>query len=282
MPDSATLAKRDALPYVDTWMNYAGDIKGRARVDVPDWSQTNLVLDKRDVRIHDARPIRDELSLSREGFILADHHSTVDYSVPDIKTVAQTYVNEVAELLKSISGADFVYAQATGLLKRYAERANVKGAGPSRWAHMDYTEYSAHKFVEWIEGWQNIKLSHYPRFAVLQTWRCISPPPQDNTLVMCDGSTIPPENLIVFDACMAKPYDKPGNVFESQLCKYDERMRWYYFPNMTQDELLVFKAYDTDHSLWSQPLHNSADIPGVPADSVPRCSIESRFFAFWK
>jgi hypothetical protein len=59
-------------------------------------------------------------------------------------------------------------------------------------------------------------------------------------------------------------------------------MRWYYFPNMKQDELLVFKAYDTDHSRWSQPLHNSADIPGVPADAEPRCSIESRFFAFWK
>jgi len=276
MPDSATLAKRDTLPYVDTWMNYAGDIKGRARVDVPDWSRTNLVLDKRGVRIFDGRPIRDELSLSREGFVLADHHSSVDYTAPDMKTVAETYVKEVGEFLKQLSGADFVLSQGAGVLRRYAERANVKEAGPSRWAHMDYTEFSAHDFVRKMEARTGLDLHKYSRFAVLQTWRCVSPPPQDNTLVMCDGSTIPPENLIVFDAVVA-----PGIDFESQLCKFDARMRWYYFPNMTKDEVLVFKAYDTDHAQWSQPLHNSADIPGLPADSVARCSIEARFFAFW-
>jgi len=278
MPDSASLTKRDALPFVDTWMNYAGDIKGRARVDVPDWSKTNLVLDKRDVRIYDGRPIRNELSLDREGFILADHHSTIDYETPDLNTVAETYLKEVAAFLKQLSGADFVLSQGAGLLRRHAERANLKGAaGPSRWAHMDYTEYSAHDFVKKMKGRVEQDLEKCSRFAVLQTWRCISPPPQDNTLVMCDGSTIPPQNLIVFDAVVA-----PGFEFESQLCKYDERLRWYYFPNMTKDELLVFKAYDTDHSKWSQPLHNSADIPGLPADSVPRCSIEARLFAFWR
>lgn len=276
MPDSARPAKRETLPYVDTWMNYAGDIKGRARVDVPDWSRTNLVLDKRDVRIYDARPIRSELSLDREGFILADHHASVDYSIEDAREIAQTYVNEVGAFLKELSGADFVLTQSAGLLKRYAERAR-KGAGPSRWCHMDYTEYSAHNFVKLMQERSGEDLQKYSRFAVLQTWRCISPPPQDNTLVMCDGSTIPPENLIVFDAVVA-----PNMEFESQLCKYDPRLRWYYFPNMTQDELLVFKAYDTTKGWSAQPLHNSADIPGLPADSVPRCSIESRFFAFWK
>ena len=283
MPDTATLARHEALPFVETWQNFAGDIKGRARVDVGDWGRTNLVLDKRDTRIYDARPIRNELSLDREGFTLTDHKSSVDYSNDDLKPIAETYLAEVGAKLKELSGADFVFAQGTGLLKRYAERANVKGAiGPSRWAHSDYTEYSANKWVEWIEGWQNQKLKHYPHFAVYQTWRCVSPPPQDNILVLCDASTIPVANLITFDACMRQPYDAPGNTFESQLCRYDEGMRWYYFSNMRADELLVFKSYDSDHSKWAQPLHNSADIPGLPADCAPRCSIEARFFAFWE
>ena len=283
MADSAQLARRDALPFIDTWMNFAGDIKGRARVDVPDWSKTNLVLDKHDTRIYDARPILSELSLDREGFTLWPHHSSVDYAAEDMKTIADTYLSEVAAFLKAKSGADLVVAQGTGLLRRHAERANLKGAiGPSRWAHTDYTEYAAHKWVGWIEDWQNLKLGHYPHFAIYQTWRCVSPPPQDNTLVLCDASTIPQQNLITFDACMRKPYDGPGNQFESQLCKFDERMRWYYFPNMTEDELLVFKSYDSDHAKWAQPLHNSADIPGLPADAAPRISIEARFFAFYE
>jgi hypothetical protein len=262
-------------------MNYAGDIKGRARVDGGDWSRTNLVLDKRNVRIYDARPIRNELSLDREGFILVDHKANVT-EASDMNAEGEAYANSVAELLKQISGADMVVAQRTGLLKRYAERANLKGAiGPSRWAHMDYTDYSAHKWVGWIESWQNLKLRQYPRFAIFQTWRCVSPPPQDNTLVLCDASTIKEKDLIVFDACMREPYDAPGNQFESQLCKYDPAHRWYYFPNLKADELIVFKAHDTANARQAQALHNSADIPGLPPDAAPRCSIEARFFAFW-
>src|SRR6185312_12198250 len=167
--------------------------------------------------------------------------------------------------------------------KRHAERAKVEGAvGPSRWAHMDYTTYSAHKWVEWIEGWQNLELRHYPRFAVFQTWRCMSPGPQDNTLVLCDASTIKTDDLIVFDACLRQPYDEPGAQFESQLCPYDAEQRWLYFPDMTPDELIVFKSYDSAPGWNAQPLHNSADIPGLPEDAAPRVSVEARFFAFWE
>ncbi len=263
-------------------MNFAGDIQGRPRVDVPDWSRTNLVLDKHDVRIADGRRVRDRLSLDREGFILADHPCGLT-DASDLKAEADDYLASVGAMLKQLSGADLVFAQGKGLLKRHAERAKVEGAiGPSRWAHMDYTEYAAHKWVEWIEGWQGRPLRHYPRFVIYQTWRCVSPPPQDNTLVLCDASTIRAEDCIVFDACVAKPYDEPGNQFESQLCRYDPGQRWWYFPDLTADELIVFKAFDSDRSRDAQPLHNSADIPGLPADAAPRVSVEARFFAFFE
>ena len=274
-------AGSEALPFIQTWMNWAGDIQGRARVDVPDWSRTNLVLDKHDAIIFDARPIVDQLSLDREGFTLASHACGLT-EASDIGAIAEDYLQSVGALLKEMSGADLVLAQGKGLLKRHAERAKVDGAiGPSRWAHMDYTEYAANKWVEWIEGWQHRELRQYPRFAIFQTWRCVSPPPQDNTLVLCDASTIRDEDCIPFDACVREPFDAPGNQFESQLCRYDADHRWYYFPNLTPDELIVFKAYDSDHSRWAQALHNSADIPEISEESAPRISIEARFFAFW-
>src|SRR5215468_4314639 len=61
------------LPFVDTWMNFSGPVEGRARVDVPNWSNTNMALQKHDLRIHDARPIAGLLSLDREGFTLVRH-----------------------------------------------------------------------------------------------------------------------------------------------------------------------------------------------------------------
>jgi len=266
---------------IRTWMNFAGDIQGRARVDVPDWSRTNLVLEKHDVTIEDARPIGDALSLDREGFMLARHENPLSPEA-DLATEGQRYLQSVADLLASLTGAQRVLAQGKGLLKRHAERANVDGSiGPSRWAHMDYTRYAARKWLDWIEAWEGLDLKDYPRWAIYQTWRCISPPPQDNTLVMCDASSIRPEDLIVFDACVAKPYDEPGNQFESQLCRYDPEQRWYYFPNLAADELLVWKGFDSDEARDTQPLHNSADIPGLPDDVAPRVSVEARFIAFF-
>ncbi len=276
-----TLTREADAPSIETWMNFAGDIKGRARVDVPDWSRTNLVLDKHDVRIFDGRPERETLSFDREGFRLLDHQSPIGAD-DDLVVEAGRYLESVAALLKRESGADLVVAQGTGLLKRHAERAQMKGAiGPSRWAHMDYTTYSAHKWVEWIEGWQGLELRRHPRFAVFQTWRCLSPGPQDNTLVLCDASTIRTQDLIVFDACLRQPYDEPGAQFESQLCPHDPGQRWLYFPDMTADELIVFKSFDSTPGWSAQPLHNSADIPGLPEDAAPRISVEARFFAFW-
>ena len=275
------LTRPGAPPFVDTWMNYAGDIKGRARVDIVDWSRTNLVLDKRDVRILNGRTVRDRLSLDREGFTLEPHAYPISPE-SDLTAIADDYLKSVGAMLERLSGADLVLPQGKGLLKRHAERANIEGAiGPSRWAHMDYTEYAANKWIDWIEGWQDRELRQYPRFAIYQTWRCISPPPQDNTLVLCDASTIRAEDCLTFDACLREPFEEPGNQFESQLCKYDPAHRWYSFPDLTADELIVFKAYDSDHKRWAQALHNSADIPGLPADAAPRVSIEARFFAFW-
>ncbi len=267
--------------FVDTWMNFSGPIEGRARVDVPDWSRTNMALERHDLRLYDARRIVDGLSLDREGFTLVSHAGGLT-PASDMAEAGPAYVASVASLLQRISGADLVLPQGKGLLKRHSERAAVKGAiGPSRWAHMDYTTFAAHRWVDWIETWQSRELRHFPRFAIYQTWRCLTPPPYDNTLVLCDATTINAADCITFDACLAKPYDAPGNQFESQFCRFNPAQLWYYFSDLTPDELIVFKGFDSDPAKFAQPLHNSIDLPDAPEGAVPRVSVEARFFAFF-
>jgi hypothetical protein len=283
MADKAGIADRqDSLPFVDAWMNFSGPIEGRARVDVPDWSRTNMALERHDLRFHDARPLAGSLSLDREGFTLAAHDSGLAESC-DLPAVASDYLASVAELVRDIMGADLVLPQGKGLLKRHAESARREGAiGPSRWVHMDYTTDAAHKWVGWMEGWHGRPLHHYSRFAILQTWRCLTPPPCDNTLVLCDASSIAAEDCIVFDAVIAKPYDEPGNQFESQFARFNPDQRWYYFSDLRPDELIVFKGFDSDPDKFAQPLHNSIDLPIAAAGARPRCSVEARFFAFFE
>src|SRR6266545_8252085 len=57
--------------------------------------------------IHNGRPITDRFTLDRNGFAIIDHHTAVtDFS--DREGVERVYVPEVAECVKSSTGADRV------------------------------------------------------------------------------------------------------------------------------------------------------------------------------
>lgn len=263
------------LPFIDTRMNFSGPIEGRARVDVADWSRTNMALEPHDLRLFDARDIAAGLSLDREGFTLTRHECALTEAF-DIAGEGPGYLDSVAGFLRDLTGASLVMPQGTGLLKR----VNAAGAiGPSRWVHMDYTRPAASKWVTWIEGWEGVPLRQYPRFAILQTWRCLTPPPCDNTLALCDASSMSGADCIVFDAAMRVPYDEPGNQFESQFAMFNPAQRWYYFSALRPGELIVFKGFDSDPARDAQPLHNSIDLP---RGGSPRVSVEARFFAFFE
>jgi hypothetical protein len=275
---TATPPRTAGLPFVETRMNFSGPVQGRARVDVPNWSNTNMALEPHDLRIHDARPVAGSLSLDREGFTLVRHECGVTETSDMTAEGAEgaRYLAGEAGFLADMTGASLVLPQGTGLLKR----ANKAGAiGPSRWVHMDYTAAAARTWAGWIEAWEGRPLKHYPRFAIFQTWRCLTPPPCDNTLTLCDASSIDDADCIVFDACMREPYDEPGNAFESQFARFNPAQRWYYFPVLTPGEMIVFKGFDSDPARDAQPLHNSIDLPGW--DATPRVSVEARFFAFF-
>lgn len=266
----------EGLPFVDTEMNFSGPIEGRARVDVPDWSRTNMALEPHDLRIRDARPLAASgmLSIDREGFTLVPHPTDLTPDAEITSSEVAAYHADTAEFLRELTGASLVVSQGKGLLKR----VNVPGApGPSRWVHRDYTTLAAHRWIDWIENWQGRPLRHYARFAIVQTWRCLTAPPCDNTLALCDASSVDEADCIVFDAAVRAPYDEPGNVFESQFSRYNPDQRWYYFSDLQPDELIVFKGFDSDPARYAQPFHNSIDLPGT----TPRASVEARFFAFF-
>lgn len=263
--------------FIDTVMNFSGQVTGRARVDAPNWANTNMALEPHALRLFDARPAAaaGRLSLDREGFTLVRHACGLA-EASDIDAEAAPYLAATGAMLQGLVGASLVLPQGKGLLRR----VNQAGAiGPSRWTHLDYTEAAAHRWVEWIEAWEDRPLRQYRRFAVLQTWRCLTPAPADNTLALCDASTLDAGDRIVFDACVREPYDEPGNVFESQFTKFNDGQRWYYFADLAPDELIIFKGFDSDPACNAMAPHNSIDLPG--AGARPRVSVEARFFAFF-
>ena len=225
--------------------------------------------------IYNGRAIADGLSLEREGFVLVNHDTQVKnfYDEPEVRAV---YYKETEELVKRISGAKRVLVfDHTLRAADSAIREQNQVSSPVRNVHNDYTEWSGPQRVRDLLPEEAEELISR-RFAVVQTWRPINKPVQNEHLAIADAQSIGTSELIP----SARIYpNRRGEVYHST---YNPAHRWYYFPNMQRNEAMVFKCYDslTDgRARWTA--HCAFDDPTAPANVPPRESIEMRTLAFF-
>ena len=70
------------------------------------------------------------------------------------------------------------------------------------------------------------------RFAIVNLWRSIvAPPVVDMPLTMCDCATVAREDYTTVE------FRYVDRVHETYLGHPSERQRWWYFPEMTKDEV---------------------------------------------
>ena len=280
----------DSLDFVEATLNYADASEGTQVFRLGPEGQL-LKFDAHVVSIRDARPIQDRFSLDREGFALLRHESAVAAD-PELRNANRThemvrsaindaYHREVADFLRELTGAKDVIGQKSGLVVRTSTQAKERTwAPPAGFVHLDYVPATAEMFRDLSLGSEQRSVGEYRRFAVYQTWRVLSPPPQDNTLAICDGLSVPASDAVVFNAVVGPP-GVPGSEFQARMCKFRSGHRWYFFPDMNPNELLVFKGFDSENPEAMNAMHTAFDNPGAGPNAVPRESIEARFFAFF-
>jgi len=237
--------------------------------------------------VHNGRPIRDRFTLDHNGFELIDHRTAVkDFT--DREEVDRVYVGEVAEFVKSYTGADRV-ATLGWLLRRSAAPAENSSQPHAALVHNDFSVTGARQRAATAYA------SYFPdgpgfhRALITSLWRCFSPPPQDWPLALCDYTSVRPDegldNRMYFvdevpdDLYLDMPADAPGaSGFEFH---HNPDHQWWYFPDMTRDEILLFKLNDSDESrAWRVP--HSAFHDETVQTTEPRHSIEFRTIAYFE
>ncbi len=92
---------------VKTTLNYLAEISERPfyyLYEPPPGTQLrNTTGDRHTGPIHDARDLKPEPSLDREGFLLARHETAVE-NLYDDNTVRAAYYAEIEELVKQVTG----------------------------------------------------------------------------------------------------------------------------------------------------------------------------------
>ena len=225
--------------------------------------------------IRNGRPLRDTFKLDEQGFEFVDHATAMgDFFDPDeLRTV---YYREAEQLVAEVTGAKRVMLFDHTLRSGDEAVRNAKLVRePIKSVHNDYTEWSGPQRVhELLPDEAESLLAR--RFAVVQVWRAIGRPIERDPLAICDARSLAPGDL------MASERRYPDRVGETYQVTHNPAHHWFYFPQMTRDEALVFKVFESATDGRARfTAHTSFTDPATAADAPPRESIEVRTLAFF-
>jgi hypothetical protein len=226
--------------------------------------------------ISNGRLILGDLSLDRQGFVLVNHDSAVrDFY--DADEVRKLYYPEVEQLVKKATGAIRVVAFDHNVrCLPMAQRKENGAREPVKFAHNDYTLKSGPQRVrDLLPDEADELLKH--RFAVINVWRPISEPVQESPIAVCDARTIDQNDWVTSDL---RYRDRTGEVYS---ITFNPNHRWFYFPQMRRNEVILLKCYDsTDDGRARFTAHTAFDDPTSPPDAPARESIETRTLVFFE
>ena len=227
-----------------------------------------------EIKILDARAVNDRLSLDREGFVLL-HRPTAAKDLYDDAEIARVYYPECARLIKEFTGAArvHVFDHIVRNAARMAKGSTIKGYAGR--VHNDYTAWSAPQRVRDLMGDEAEELLKH-HYAEINLWRPIRGPLLRSPLVLCDATTLSEENLV------GSELRYPDRTGETYVVTYNPGQRWYYFPKMTADEVVLIRCFDSAREGAARfSAHGAFDDPTTPPDAAPRESIEARALVFF-
>ena len=315
-------ARRGEVNYlastISSSLHRNGAVLTRRDADGSDAGTEGVVVDRRLVDLHDGRSAEPAPTLEANGF-------EVQYRLTDRRrdafldhgVVVAGYYDECEAIVREATGAARVHAfdhnvrSASGK----ADAARITGGqqvqGPAHVVHGDYTLTSAPErlrqlagpptgndtYVGRLDGRASLiapeeaaaALAGEVRFAIVNVWRNIADEPvATRPLALCDGRSVEPEDLVVFEIHYA---DRIG---ENYFARYAPRQRWYTWPGLVRDEALLIKQWDSAGALARSEgavadgaedgpctfsFHTAFRDPDARPDAPDRWSIEVRCMA---
>ena len=206
--------------------------------------------------------------------------------------VERVYYTEMKRAIKSATGCDEVLilehivrdagaADSRGKKNPFAGGGNGIN-GYAGVVHTDFRADRAHELARNQGGGRkeiNSSQRDRQRFMIVNTWRNISDEHliYNNTLALCDGKTV--KDVLPCD--VQHPNGKRSEQYRLNPASADEH-RWFYFPHMHKDELLIFKQFDSDPKARVRYcFHTALNDPTIPKEAPARQSIEVRAVALF-
>ena len=227
-------------------------------------------------KIHDARQLDPPASLDRQGFALVPQETAIE-DFYQLDAIRDAYEAELEALLRRETGAaelmifDHTLRSSSGDVR--GERSSRE---PATVIHNDYTDSSAEVRLRDLLGDAEADERLSRPYAIVNTWRSVAGPVVHKPMTLCDAETIDAPDLV---ATERQAKERTG---ELQLVTWNPNHRWYYYPEMRRDEVLLIKTFDSrKDGRARRSIHSAFDNPRADEHTPPRESIESRALVFF-
>ena len=239
-----------------------------------------------EVEMRDARPFQAGASseaefFARRGFALIRHAS----EVPDPQNDQfSTYMSEIADLLRDRLLPGRRIETVPGIVLRrgpnrryYAKRIHADGPlTVEKYALNVAAVGGAAAIDQWRRYYARDEVAG---FISVGFWRTINmrQPLQHLPLAMCDPNSIATKDIMATTSTTIAP---AGRTTHHLVLRHDTEQSWYYYPDMTSDEVVVMKAcefWKGDKPARPQNVfHTAFDHPNTPTDAERRQSCDHR------
>jgi len=233
-------------------------------------------------------------TLDRMGFERRVAPTQVDQSDLLQKSVAalEAHQREVEELLKSMTGADeAVFFDATFRREDAGSAQPPEFRSAHQRVHVDQNPSSARSRAARHAG---VDAQRFRRFQIVNIWRPLLQPVRNFPLALCDYQSIDPAAELVPTRLAFPEWLKDR---ENYSLKYSPAHRWYFWSEMSPEETVIFKCYDSasrglaeidDGEGQGVPMDVSGLCPHTaffddngPRDGCLRISLEMRALLFY-
>lgn len=215
------------------------------------------------VELIDARNMHSPPTIWREGFCMIERRlpGNPEGSAEDMICFLGAVENEVRAVLGSTQ---------TKVIDHTVRSSSPGGSGRGIVTHVhnDYTPASAMGHAVRLFG----ETAKAMRVVQVNAWVPLVDRVIDAPLAIADGQSVLPEDLV---RCEIRYPDRVGEI---QEVRHNSDQKWYWYPEMRSDELLLFKGYDSNSQVSSVP-HTAFKNEQAPAGVPPRKSVEVRLIA---
>ncbi len=229
-----------------------------------------------EVTIYNGRVIAKDLTLEKQGFILRNYDTRVD-DFFDTKQIKEIYYPEMEEIVKQETGCSEVLVfDHTIRIDDNSMAQSRKVRNPVKNMHNDFTRKSAPQRVRDLLPVDEAKKRLKKRFGSMNIWRPLIGPVETAPLAICGWDTLLEKDLLVAER---RYQDRVGGVLH---LTYNPEQRWYYFPKMETNEVVLLKCFDSlEDGTAKWTCHGSFQPPDIPINARPRQSIEIRTLYFY-